>query len=382
MAFFRVNDDSCSVMDPVNDYKTRLHSYLLTAVQNDASDIHFVANRRPMLRIKDKLVPMGKDGVPGDTLKKILFAGMTEEQQTHFKKNWEIDFGLEIEGIGRFRANVFTALNEPEAVLRIIKPNVKNNADLGLPAIINELATRHDGIVLVAGSTGSGKSTTLAAMIDYINTNQNKRIITVEDPVEIIHIDKKSVISQREVGQDTISYPAALKSLMRQNPDVILIGEIRDKETAESALQAAQTGHLVLSTVHASSADQTVERFAGLYPMEERAAVKRVLSYTLQGVIAQRLIVSSTAQKIPLLEIMTGSKRVRDSILADANEEPGHETLHEVIATESMNHMQTLDQHIMQLIQDNVITPEKGLEEAANPHWIRQQMQQLGYYFE
>jgi twitching motility protein PilT len=359
------------------DAKNKLYSYLNTAIQNDASDIHFIADERTKLRIKDTLVSVG-DILTGEELKAIILAGMTEDQKDCLKVNKEVDFGLRIPQIGRFRVNAFTSQGNIEAVMRVIKENVKNHSELSLPPIINKLASLHDGLILVSGATGSGKSTTLAAMIDFINATENKRIITVEDPVEIVHRNKKSVISQREVGEDTPSFGVALKSLMRQNPDVILIGEIRDKETATSALQAAQTGHLVLSTIHASSAEETINRFAGIYPSEERPNVKKALAFTLKGVIAQRLIVNTQQDKIPVMEIMTSSRRVQDSILADANDESAKESLHAIIQEESVNDMITTDQYLINLVIKKEITKEKAIMEAHNTLWTRQQIQLRG----
>lgn len=345
----------------------------------DVSDIHFVANERTKFRIKDQLRDVGEP-LPAAELEQILLAGMNEEQATALKENKEVDFGLRVEGIGRFRVNAYTSQGNVEAVMRVIKEHVSNNKELGLPGIVNKLASLHDGLVLIAGATGSGKSTTLAAMIDYVNTNESKRIITVEDPVEIIHKNKKSVISQREVGEDTHNYTNALKSLMRQNPDVILIGEIRDKETANSALQAAQTGHLVLSTVHASSAEETIARFAGIYPADERANIKKVLSYTLKGVIAQRLTVDVDNNKIPVLEVLTAfnSKRIRDSILGDANNDENKESLHTIMQQERHNDMVTLDQYLIELVMKSRITKEQAIAEAANNLWLRQELMQRG----
>lgn len=353
----------------------KLLAYLQTAKNQNASDIHFVANSRTKLRIKDSLRDVGEP-LTGDELKEILFASMSEEQAAFLEAQKEIDFGLRVPSIGRFRANIFMAQGNYEAVLRVIKENASRADELGLPEVINKLASLHDGLILVSGATGSGKSTTLAAMIDYVNTNYAKRIITVEDPVELLHHNKKSVISQREVGEDTVSYTKALKSLMRQNPDVILIGEIRDKETADSALQAAQTGHLVLSTVHASSAEETVNRFAGIYPAEERANIKKTLSYTLKGVIAQRLTTDVNNNKIPILEIMTSTKRVRDSIWGDANDDPSRESLHTIIEESYMDDMVTLDLFLIDLLTKGQITRERALQEATNSLWMRQALQQ------
>jgi twitching motility protein PilT len=356
-----------------------LRQILQLAVEREASDIHFVANEKAKFRIKDKLIDVGKNPIPADFLAGMLISSMKPEQVEEYRREKEIDYGLRLENVGRFRVNMYTSQGNTEAVLRVIKEYVADSKSLNLPSVIEDFATLHDGLVLISGSTGSGKSTTLAAMINHVNNTVNKRIITIEDPVELVHRNNLSVISQREVGEDTVSYHRALKSLMRQNPDIILIGEIRDKDTATSALQAAQTGHLVLSTIHASSAEETVSRFAGLYPSEERANIKQMLSYTLKGVIAQRLIVEPiTKNKIPVMEIMKSSKRVQDSILADSNDNVERETLLTIIRDERIYGSQTLDQYLIDLVLRQIIPASQAITEAANTLWMRQELQTRG----
>ena len=366
---------SDSIKDP--KYKS-LVSFLEQAISQDASDIHFVAGEKVKFRVKGALLDSSVEPIPAEALREMLMSSMSEEQIKTLKENKEVDYGLKIPQVGRFRVNTYTSQGNIEAVLRVIKEYVSSASQLNLPPVIEGLSETHDGLILVAGATGSGKSTTLAAMINHVNSKYNKRIFTVEDPVEIVHKNINSVISQREVGEDTKSYAHALKSLLRQNPDIILIGEIRDKDTATSALQAAQTGHLVLSTIHASSAEETVSRFAGLYPSDERSNVKRMLSYTLKGVIAQRLIVDENKKKIPVMEIMTSSVRVKESILADAEDNPTRESLSTIIREEAINDMNTLDQYLVNLVIKDIIKPDQAIAEASNSLWMRQELQSRG----
>lgn len=360
----------------VSDINNHLIVLLKTAVKHEASDLHLKANSRAFLRIKGKLIPCGSDTISSEQLREMIMSTMSEDQRELFYKLKEVDYGLRIPNVGRFRVNAYTAQGEVEAVLRVIQEGARNTENLKLPPVINKLAAEKDGLVLVAGSTGSGKSTTLAAMIDYVNKNYPKRIITIENPVEILHNDVKSVISQREVGGDTDSFASALRSILRQNPDIILIGEIRDRETADSALQAAQTGHLVFSTIHAGTAEETISRFAGLYPADERPGVKRSLAYSLKGVLAQRLIVDKTGSKLPVLEIMTSTDRITQAMLADADDQPGKESITKVIAESELYGMMTLDQYLLKLVVNKVITVEAAIAESVNPLTFRQTLHQ------
>lgn len=359
----------------IND---KLKIYLKTAVEQDASDIHFISGAAPVVRIKNDLIPVGKGIIDAAELDEMLMSSMAEENQREFRSRHETDYGLRIPGIGKFRVNAFTALGSPASTMRIIRDGVRNVSQLKLPAQLNNLASLNDGLVLIAGATGSGKSTSLAAMIDYVNQNESKRIITIENPVEIIHTNNKSVISQREVGEDTDTFADALRSMLRQNPDIILIGEIRDKETADAALQAAQTGHLVFSTIHAGTAEETINRFANLYPTEERANVKHNLSFTLKGVLAQRLVVGTQGNRLPILEIMLSTKRIQDSIIADADGLEERESITKIISEGKSYGMQTLDQDLINKVINNIITPQAAIDEAVNELSMRQDLQSRG----
>lgn len=359
------------------DYSKILESLLAVANQHQASDIHLRANSKPYLRIKGRLAPCS-DVLDAEMVRNIIFASMDEEQKEFLLKHKEIDYAFKPSEDGsRYRINAFTAQGAIEAVLRVVDSEAKNVDDLRLPSVINKLATVKDGLILVAGATGSGKSTTLAAMIDYVNQHEQKRIITIENPVEIVHQDKKSVISQREVGGDTVSFASALRSVLRQNPDIILIGEIRDRETAESALQAAQTGHLVLSTIHAGTAEETIKRFANLYPADERVNIKRALAYSLKGILVQRLVLDVEQQKLPVLEIMTSTDRIVQALLAEA-EETGGENLTKIIADSEIHGMLTLDQYLVKLVAKGLITIETAISEAVNPMTLKQNLHRRG----
>ena len=361
----------------VMDYTKMLNELLQVAVKNKASDVHLKADSRPFLRMKGKLVPCGA-ALPAKVVRGLIFSMMEVEQTDYLLKYKEIDFAYRpVKGGTKYRVNAYTAQGEIEAVMRVIESVVKTTDELRLPPMINKMATLKDGLILVAGSTGSGKSTTLAALIDYVNKRQEKRIITIENPVEVMHTDVKSVISQREVGGDTDSFAAALRSVLRQNPDIILIGEIRDKETADSALQAAQTGHLVFSTIHAGTAEETIKRFANLYPAEERAEVKKTLAYSLKGIIVQRLMNDLEDKKLPILEIMTSSDRLSQSLLTDAEGNEG-ENITKIISESDINGMITMDQYLINLVIANVIDVQMALTEAVNALTMRQNLHRRG----
>lgn len=357
-----------------------LTQLLHIATSSDSSDVHLKADAKVYLRVKGKLLPCTKEDISAGTIHSIVLASMEPEQREFMKTNNEIDYAYNPkDGTGfRYRVNAYTAQGNLEAVFRVIKNEVMPTGMLNLPEVVDSLAVAKQGLILVAGATGQGKSTTLGAMIDKINRTSSKRIITIENPVEMVHRDQQSVISQREVGEDTESFAVALRSVLRQDPDVILVGEIRDMETAEIALQAAQTGHLVLSTIHAGSAEETIKRFAGLYPAEERANVKRTLATTLVGIVAQRLVVDVENSKFPVMEIMVNNHRVTQCLLADAEDTPV-ENLTRVIADSEQAGMHTLDQYLIKMYLSGRITVETAFKEANEPLVMRQELQKKGY---
>jgi twitching motility protein PilT len=290
---------------------------------------------------------------------------MSEMQRERFERSREVDLAYGVPGLGRFRVNAFSQRGSTSLVFRAIPFDIKGIDDLTLPPVIKKLCMANRGLILVTGATGSGKSTTLAAIIDYINANRKTHIVTIEDPIEFLHRDKKSIINQREVGSDTMGFQVALKSALRQDPDVILVGEMRDHETIETALTAAETGHLVLSTLHTVDAAETVNRIISVFPPFQQRQIRIQLAAVLKGVISQRLVPRADGKgRVPAVEIMVATARVRQLIddkdqtklIPDAIQQ-GYEAYG----------MQTFDQSLMMLLKNKLITFEEALRQASNP---------------
>ncbi|MEF3191034.1 MAG: PilT/PilU family type 4a pilus ATPase, partial [Campylobacterales bacterium] len=277
---------------------------LRTVVAYKASDLHLVAGSEPQVRIDGKLIPMRVDKFDGTRIQALVYSILTDGQKQRFEENKELDFAFVLAGVGRFRGNVYMQRGSVAAAFRIIPEKTPSIDDLKMPPVIKELVKRERGLILVTGPTGSGKSTTLAAMINEINETEHKHIITIEDPVEFYHNHKNSLVSQRTVGEDTKSFAAALKYALREDPDVILIGEMRDIETIRAALTAAETGHLVFGTLHTNSAIKTINRIINVFPEEEQALVRTQLSLNLTAVIAQALLPKIEGGRIAALEIL------------------------------------------------------------------------------
>jgi twitching motility protein PilT len=339
---------------------------LKIAVKNGASDVHLKVGLPPLFRINSVLHPLKTaPKFTPEVLSKMVMGTMTESQRETFKLKKEIDFAYSVSGLGRFRINTFQQRGTMGVVLRIIPHQIKSFEELHLPKIIEKLAGEQRGLILVTGTTGSGKSTTLASMIDYINNHRTAHIITIEDPVEFLHRDKKSIITQREVGFDTESFSVALRSAMRQDPDVILVGEMRDLETIEIALTAAETGHLVLSTLHTIDAQETINRIISVFPPSYQQQTRSALAGVLKGIISQRLVVKADGKsRVPAIEVMVASARVRECI-ADASKT---KEINEAIADGNVAYgMQTFDQSLMQLMGEKLITYDEAMKNASNP---------------
>lgn len=345
-----------------------LKQILILAIENAASDIHFISGEQVYIRRKDDLIPITEQVIAGPDMLAMLTSNMPKMAKEEFLKVGESDYAIYPWGIEqqRFRVNAFTAQGMPGAVMRLITNNVPSLEDLDLPEKLRELSTSKDGLFLIAGATGSGKSTTLAAMLNHVNETSQKRIFTIEDPVEILHKNKKSLLTQREVGEDTLSFNKALRSAMRQNPDIILIGEIRDQATAEAAIQAAQTGHFVLSTIHAGTAEETLERFANIFPAEDRENIKKTLAYTLRGIVAQRLVIDVDNERLPLLEIMSNTHRIEQAIYQAAEGVEGAESVSKVIEESNLEGMQTIDQHLVELVMQKRISPRTAMSQSVD----------------
>ncbi|MCK9173394.1 MAG: type IV pilus twitching motility protein PilT, partial [Desulfuromonas thiophila] len=300
-----------------------------------------------------------------EEIRKMAYAMMNERQRDQFEKASEIDLAYGIAGLGRFRVNLFTQRGSISAVMRAIPFTVQTLDELLLPPIIKKLTQEQRGLILVTGTTGSGKSTTLASMIDAINANRTNHIITIEDPIEFLHRDKKSIINQREMGVDTASFASALKSALRQDPDVILVGEMRDYETIETALTAAETGHLVLSTLHTVDAQESINRIVGVFPPFQQRQIRLQLSAILKGVISQRLVPRADGKgRVPAVEVMVSTARIRE--LIDDKEKT--KMIRDAIQQGHDNYgMQTFDQSLMSLLSHQLITYDEALRQSSNP---------------
>lgn len=343
-----------------------LNDILGMALKSNTSDIHLKAGLPPVFRIDGSLRPLPKaPRLTAEAVRSMCEAIMNDRQRTKFEEANEVDLAYGVPGLGRFRANVFMQRNSVSAVFRAIPFKIATLDDLLMPQILKKIASESRGLVLVTGATGSGKSTTLAAMIDYINSNRTAHIVTVEDPIEYLHRDRKSIINQREVGFDTIGFAPALKSALRQDPDVILVGEMRDLETAETALAAAETGHLVLSTLHTIDAPETISRIISMFPPHQQRHVRLQLSNVLKGVISQRLIPRIEGiGRVAAVEVMISTGRVRE--LIDDQEKTAH--LRDTIANGYTTYgMQTFDQALMDLVKRNVISYDEAIRQSSNP---------------
>jgi twitching motility protein PilT len=343
-----------------------LNEILAIAMKAKGSDIHLKAGLPPIVRIDGALraIP-NAERLSSDTVRNMAFGIMNERQKKIFEENYEVDLSYGVPGLGRFRVNTFAQRGTVAMVLRAIPIAIPTLEALNLPPVLKKLALEQRGLVLVTGTTGSGKSTTLASIIDHINENRTCNIITIEDPVEYLHKDKKSLISQREVGFDTLTFGKALTSALRQDPDVILVGEMRDYETIETALTAAETGHLVLSTLHTLDAAETINRIISVFPPFHQRQVRMQLAGILKGVISQRLVPRCDAKgRVPAVEVMIGTARIRDCI----DDKEKTKQIPEAIAQGFTSYgMQTFDQSLMQLFSKKLITYEEALRQSSNP---------------
>lgn len=340
------------------------------AMSFGASDLHLRAGSFPVIRINGELRPLsGVARLNQDETLEMAFSMMSNRQKQHFKEAFEVDIGYGVSGLGRFRVNIFQQRNSIGIVARVISDEIKNFNELGLPPILNKIADENRGLILVTGTTGSGKSTTLAAIVDHINQTRNSHIVTIEDPIEFLHKDKNAFITQREVDVDTRSFAEALRGSLRQDPDVILVGEMRDLETMETALVAAETGHLVLSTLHTLDAQETLTRIISAFPPYQQKSIRIQLAGLLKAVVSQRLMKSAKGNsRVPAVEVLISTPLIRDYILS---EEKTSQIRDAIAAGTSQYGMQVFDQSLFYLYQSGLITLEEALRGSTNPDEFR-----------
>ncbi len=343
-----------------------LNQILVEANAQEASDVHIKEGVPPIFRVNGVLKPWEKfKPFDHNDLSKMAFSLMSDWQKERFIKNREVDMGYEVYGLGRFRVNVFQQRGKLRIALRIVPYQIKNLKALHLPSVIGNIAMEQRGLILVTGTTGSGKSTTLASMIDIINDNRNCHIITIEDPIEFVHEDKKSIIDQREIGSDTITFSTALRGALRQDPDVILVGEMRDFETIETALTAAETGHLVMSTLHTLNAVETITRIISVFPPYHQKQVRLQLAGVLKGVVSQRLVPrADEGGRVPAAEVLVSNARVRECIIEKDKTNEINDAISKGLTTYGM---QSFDQSLMFLMQEKLITFDEAMKHCTNP---------------
>lgn len=335
---------------------------LAFSAKQGASDLHLSAGLPPMIRVDGDIRRINLPSLDHKEVHRLVYDIMNDKQRKDFEEYLETDFSFEVPGVARFRVNAFNHNRGAGGVFRTIPSTVLTMEQLGLGQVFRDLSDLNRGLVLVTGPTGSGKSTTLAAMVDYVNENKHNHILTVEDPIEFVHESKKSLVNQREVHRDTLGFNEALRSALREDPDVILVGELRDLETIRLALTAAETGHLVFGTLHTSSAAKTIDRIVDVFPAEEKSMVRSMLSESLQGVISQTLLKKKGGGRVAAHEIMVGTPAIRNLIREDKIAQ-----MYSAIQTGSSYGMQTLDQSLSNLLKKGVITREMAREQAKIP---------------
>ncbi len=341
-----------------------------------ASDLHLKVGSSPMIRVDGELTELDEPSCTPEDTKDYAASLMSEKQIRRFSETNEIDFAYSAPNVGRYRINVYRQRGTISIALRQVVTRVPNFTELNLPPVVQKLALEPRGMVLVTGTTGSGKTTTLAAMIDHINNHLRKHIVTIEDPIEILHQDRRCIVNQREIGLDTENYSSALKYVLRQDPDIILIGEMRDQETVRTALTAAQTGHFVLSTLHTIDVTETVNRIIDFFPLYQQKQVRIMLAGSLRGIISQRLLVRADGQgRVPAVEAMVMTGRIRDLILDPSQTH----NIRTAVQEGDFYGMQTFDQSLLRLFERGMVTLEDAQLMASSPHDFRLLVQSHGH---
>jgi twitching motility protein PilT len=348
-----------------------LQDLLKTMIENDATDLHITTGTPPQIRVYSRLVPLDLPPLTAADTKRLAYSVLTDAQKHRFEEEHELDFSFGIKGLSRFRGNIFLQRGVVGAAIRTIPYKIRGFKDLGLPTIIEDLIRKPKGLVLVTGPTGCGKSTTQAAMLDQINEERNAHIITIEDPIEYLHPHKGCLVNQREVNSDTLSFQTALKHILRQDPDVVLIGEMRDLETIEAALTIAETGHLTLATLHTNSCTETVNRIIDVFPPHQQPQVRTLLSFVLEGVLSQQLIPKANGGGLALaLEILIPNAAIRNLI----REDKIHQIYGQMQIGQLKFGMLTMNQCLLSLFERGVITLNDAMGRSPNVEEFRQML--------
>jgi twitching motility protein PilT len=347
---------------------------LLEVMERDASDLHLGAGAPPVVRINGELEDLDYPRLAPNDTRELVYSILSQDQRQRLENDWEIDFSYSVPGKARFRVNAFFQRNALSAAFRLIPMKIPQLEDLGLPQILHDLTRKPRGFVVITGPTGSGKSTTLAAMIDEINTNRREHIITIEDPIEFLHSHKRSHVNQREVGADTSSFNRALKSVLRQDPDIILVGEMRDTETMATALTAAETGHLVFATLHTQDASQTIDRIIDVFPPHQQAQIRVQLASTLMGVCTQQLLPTADGRgRCVACEVLIPTPAIRHLI-----REGNTHQIPSAIQTGALHNMQTMDAALADLVRKGRITRELAMNRCSSPDTFERLLSQQG----
>jgi twitching motility protein PilT len=369
-AFFGNTNGKAAHPEPVEEGNVaQIDKLFYLLRERKGSDLHISVGAPPLIRIAGDLTQVTNSILPPVETRKLLYEIMSENQQKRFEERMELDFAYEVQGLARFRANIFMQHRGVAAVFRLIPEEILTVEQLRIPSQILNFAKMHKGLVLCTGPTGSGKSTTLAALVDYINSSRPEHIITIEDPIEFVHQNKKCLVNQRELGAHTDSFSAALRSALREDPDVILVGEMRDLETIQLALTAAETGHLVFGTLHTSSAAKTIDRIIDVFPAAQQGQVRSMLSESLKGVMAQTLVKKIGGGRIAAIEILVGNPAIGNLI----REEKTYQ-IPSVLQTSKAEGMQTLDMALLELCQKKLITPNDSIDHAWDKKAMRAQL--------
>lgn len=347
-------------------------NYLTAMNENRASDLYLTVGHAPVIRVDDNLQNLSEEALTIDDINDIIHSILTTKQKREFEMNWELNSSLDMGKHGRFRVNIMKQRQCPGLVIRRIVSKIPAIKDLRLPPILEELATKKRGLILLTGMTGSGKSTTLASMLDYRNQNMSGHILTIEDPIEYYHDHKKSVVTQREVGVDTESFGTALQNALRQRPDVILIGEIRSRKVMEQALTIAETGHLCLATLHTNNAYQAIERIVNFFPEDQHGQIRLNLSMNLQAIVSQRLLPSTQGGLVPAMEIMLNEALIRELIMKGQ-----YEKITDVMEQNNPKGMCTFDQSLLALLEAGLISEETVINQSDKSSDIKVKIQQV-----